>query len=209
MSDSLRRTIQCGVCQATFTRHEHLVRHSRGHTTEKPFGCSYCGKSFSRSDALHRHIQSHTEKPVDSIGSSAQSLQSHVPRLKSVAHGEFPRNDVNSDSWNAFILYHESESTVLHCRRYVRLLVKRGMSTTCTTIPGPWPAKLFKRNGFNARRRLAPFTSAAHQYHCDFWEWYEHNVRGRSSALQLSTWKKIAMSGPPACCLWTGCIPRT
>lgn len=76
MSDSLGRTIQCGVCLATFTRHEHLVRHSRGHTTEKPFGCSHCGKSFSRSDALHRHIQSHTEKPVDSIGGSARACKS-------------------------------------------------------------------------------------------------------------------------------------
>ena len=68
---------------------------------------------------------------------AALELASHVPRLKSVAHGEFPVNDVNNDSWNAFILYHESESTVLHCRRYVPLLVKRGMPTTCTTIPGP------------------------------------------------------------------------
>lgn len=76
MSNSLGHSIQCGVCQATFTRQEHLVRHSRGHTTEKPFECSHCGKAFSRSDALHRHIQSHTEKPVDSNRSSARACES-------------------------------------------------------------------------------------------------------------------------------------
>ncbi|KUL89489.1 hypothetical protein ZTR_04382 [Talaromyces verruculosus] len=73
-------------------------------------------------------------KSQSTRSAAALELASHVPRLKSVAHGEFPVNDVNSDSWNAFILYHESESTVLHCHRYVPLLVKRGMSTTCT-----WP----------------------------------------------------------------------
>ncbi|KAJ5821907.1 uncharacterized protein N7525_011191 [Penicillium rubens] len=56
--------IQCDVCQATFTRQEHLNRHIRSHTTEKPFQCLQCGKSFTRLDVLHRHNQSHVSKPL-------------------------------------------------------------------------------------------------------------------------------------------------
>lgn len=76
MSGSLAHSIQCEVCQATFSRQEHLARHSRSHTTEKPFECPYCRKGFSRSDALHRHIKSHKQKPVDPETSSTRACKS-------------------------------------------------------------------------------------------------------------------------------------
>ncbi|KAK2804987.1 hypothetical protein FQN51_001081 [Onygenales sp. PD_10] len=59
------RVIRCDVCRATFTRQEHLTRHLRSHTTEKPFKCPECGKGFSRHDVLHRHTQSHASKGND------------------------------------------------------------------------------------------------------------------------------------------------
>lgn len=58
--------IQCGLCQSTFTRQEHLRRHVRSHTTEKPYHCLQCEKSFSRLDVLHRHNQSHGSRPFNS-----------------------------------------------------------------------------------------------------------------------------------------------
>ena len=41
----------------SFTRSEHLARHKRKHTGERPFTCPYCSKNFSRLDNLRQHKQ--------------------------------------------------------------------------------------------------------------------------------------------------------
>ncbi|KAJ0425509.1 fungal-specific transcription factor domain-containing protein [Aspergillus carlsbadensis] len=50
---------KCSICSITFRRPEHLKRHFRSHTKEKPFECTQCGRYFSRTDTLHRHELSH------------------------------------------------------------------------------------------------------------------------------------------------------
>ncbi|KAK1624807.1 hypothetical protein BDP81DRAFT_329569 [Colletotrichum phormii] len=57
---------KCDYCGSTFGRQEHLTRHKRSHTREKPFSCSACGKSFSRLDVLTRHAASHDEVASES-----------------------------------------------------------------------------------------------------------------------------------------------
>ncbi|KAL2849033.1 hypothetical protein BJX68DRAFT_238131 [Aspergillus pseudodeflectus] len=74
--------IQCDVCQATFTRQEHLNRHARSHTTEKPFRCSTCGKRFARLDVLHRHSQSHAPKTIPKVGSYRACKECAVSRVR-------------------------------------------------------------------------------------------------------------------------------
>ncbi|KAH1857200.1 hypothetical protein KXX54_002751 [Aspergillus fumigatus] len=49
------RTFQCQRCSRTFARLEHLQRHDRSHTKEKPYVCKKCPKSFTRKDLLTRH----------------------------------------------------------------------------------------------------------------------------------------------------------
>ncbi|CEJ57459.1 hypothetical protein PMG11_06151 [Penicillium brasilianum] len=56
----------CPWCSLNFSKEEHLSRHIRSHTKEKPFGCVTCGKTFSRRDSLLRHSKVHSTQGKDS-----------------------------------------------------------------------------------------------------------------------------------------------
>ncbi|EJF58756.1 hypothetical protein DICSQDRAFT_182404 [Dichomitus squalens LYAD-421 SS1] len=49
-------------CGRMFKRMEHLKRHLRTHTLERPFECDRCRKRFSRSDNLAQHVRTHDRR---------------------------------------------------------------------------------------------------------------------------------------------------
>ncbi|KAL2815813.1 hypothetical protein BDW59DRAFT_177515 [Aspergillus cavernicola] len=53
---------QCGFgsCRKSYNRADHLIRHVRSHTREKPYICQVCSKGFSRPDLLKRHTAGHS-----------------------------------------------------------------------------------------------------------------------------------------------------
>ncbi|CAL1715925.1 unnamed protein product [Somion occarium] len=56
---------KCPVCNSTFTRPQHVARHMRSHTGDRPYKCQHCGDQFARSDLLSRHVNKchASEKP--------------------------------------------------------------------------------------------------------------------------------------------------
>jgi hypothetical protein len=67
-------------CSLSFTRSEHLARHIRKHTGERPFQC-HCSRRFSRLDNLRQHAQTvhlNEEIPTDSLAATGTRFQRQI-----------------------------------------------------------------------------------------------------------------------------------
>ncbi|CAL1207060.1 unnamed protein product [Candida parapsilosis] len=75
----------CSVCTRAFARLEHLKRHERAHTNEKPYQCAACGRCFARRDLVLRHQQKlHTNLPtlMRKGSSKDQDINEHINVLQ-------------------------------------------------------------------------------------------------------------------------------
>jgi uncharacterized Zn-finger protein len=107
---------QVSRCQRKFKRLEHLKRHMRTHTLERPFTCSMpgCNKSFSRSDNLSQHIKTHQRRemranalPVDP--SKSRFSHSNSPEQQVREHQD--PNNVNMMNLN----WHAGNGSAVDC----------------------------------------------------------------------------------------------
>lgn len=67
-------------CNLSFTRSEHLARHIRKHTGERPFQC-HCNRRFSRLDNLRQHAQTvhvNEDIPGDSLAATGTRFQRQI-----------------------------------------------------------------------------------------------------------------------------------
>ncbi|EGE80507.2 C2H2 transcription factor, variant 1 [Blastomyces dermatitidis ATCC 18188] len=67
-------------CTLSFTRSEHLARHIRKHTGERPFQC-HCSRRFSRLDNLRQHAQTvhvNEDIPGDSLAAQGTRFQRQI-----------------------------------------------------------------------------------------------------------------------------------
>ncbi|KAG9120629.1 hypothetical protein FRC07_003810 [Ceratobasidium sp. 392] len=79
-----------GDCSMVFSRSEHLARHVRKHTGERPFAC-HCGKQFSRLDNLRQHAQTVHSDKLDLNERMMRDLTSLHTALAATTHRSLPR----------------------------------------------------------------------------------------------------------------------
>ncbi|THW03008.1 hypothetical protein D6D24_10746, partial [Aureobasidium pullulans] len=70
----------CRFCSKQFKRQEHLQRHERTHTREKPYLCE-CGKHYARQDLLVRHQRLDHQSGIPASGSPPTPHENVSPHL--------------------------------------------------------------------------------------------------------------------------------
>ncbi|KAJ6019163.1 hypothetical protein N7522_001230 [Penicillium canescens] len=135
-------------CNLSFTRSEHLARHIRKHTGERPFQC-HCSRRFSRLDNLRQHAQTvhvNEEIPGDSLAATGTRFQRQVRTDRVRPPGRARAGTGGSQGG--------------HSRGHSRNLSTSSIASTASTFSQPpelrrRPPPLIMANDPAARSRLA------------------------------------------------------
>lgn len=77
-------------CGRLFKRMEHLKRHVRTHTMERPYQCDRCMKRFSRSDNLNQHLRIHFRADGDDTNAGEFGTSDIDTEIQGIDEGDFP-----------------------------------------------------------------------------------------------------------------------
>ena len=147
-------------CNLSFTRSEHLARHIRKHTGERPFQC-HCSRRFSRLDNLRQHAQTvHVNEDIPS-----ESLAATGTRFQRQIRTDRVRPPGNRSRANTL------GSTGGHSRGHSRNLSASSITSTMSSVSvaqspdirrRPPPLAMASDGGASARARLSLNTASAY-----------------------------------------------
>ncbi|KAJ4375050.1 Up in starvation [Neocucurbitaria cava] len=147
-------------CNLSFTRSEHLARHIRKHTGERPFQC-HCSRRFSRLDNLRQHAQTvHVNEDIP-----AESLAATGTRFQRQIRTDRVRPPGNRSRANTL------GSTPGHSRGHSRNLSASSITSTISSMSvaqspdarrRPAPLAIASDGGAGARARLSLNTMDAY-----------------------------------------------
>ncbi|CAI4058520.1 hypothetical protein SKDZ_04G4240 [Saccharomyces kudriavzevii ZP591] len=131
------RSFVCEVCTRAFARQEHLKRHHRSHTNEKPYPCGLCNRCFTRRDLLIRHAQKiHSGNLGETISqgrrssrtitktrkNSASSVKFQTPNYGTPDDGNFSNRATTATTTNAT---RKTSPSAIEKRKYLKKLTRR------------------------------------------------------------------------------------
>lgn len=132
-------------CNLSFTRSEHLARHIRKHTGERPFQC-HCSRRFSRLDNLRQHAQTvhvNEDIPGDSLAATGTRFQRQIRTDRVRPPGSRSRASTLGSAGG-------------HSRGHSRNLSNSSMTSIASTVPS--------LGGEDIMRRSTPILAGEHTH---------------------------------------------
>ncbi|PLB52322.1 hypothetical protein P170DRAFT_402401 [Aspergillus steynii IBT 23096] len=119
----------CSFCHREFRRLEHLQRHTRRHTHEKPFSCS-CGAAFSRRDLLRRH-----ERMIHGLFNNASQESANGPRLTDLHAHSAAYNHLSPRGQSSRYIEHPSIGLSLPAQSRARVHTRAQQGSVAESTP--------------------------------------------------------------------------